>query len=452
MLSVLLFISCQSDSEKADKLRLENKFEEAAKLYQKAANNGDSYALWRLSNAYNNGDGVEYDEQKAFDLLKQAAEAGCEEAICDMAFTYMFGWFGMDEDTDQGKSMLEELIKNTESPYVMSRYAKLLFRGQAPYEEDKEKAIGILDKVKDKNDPYYLELMGLVYFYGTDKIEIDINKGAECLSKAFNNGRRYCACILQSLYEGYGEIKRDDKKRIEWLNRGIESNEPNCMFEMAKLCLSEDSAYQKIHNPQKGIELLKKATKRGHGDAYDYLGWLYYSGEFLSKNDSKAFECYQKATELKSDNGAFNLGFAYLDGTGCEKNITKGIETWKLAVEYGSGKAANNLFCYYYLGYYGGTKKDKEQAKKYLLKAAELGDVVGCRNLGSYYYTGHGLVGKDDSQAFVYTKMAADAGDIDACANLAYFYENGIGCQKNPQKAKEYRDKTIAKDDKDNKD
>lgn len=448
LLSALLFISCQSDSEKADKLRLENKFEEAAELYKKAAEDGDAYALWCLSNAYYNGDGVEYDEQKAFDLLKQAAEKGCEEAKCEMALAYMFGWYGISKDSDKGKSMLEELIKNTENSYVMARYASLKFEGAGPYEEDKEKAMSILDKVKDKNDSYYLYAMGLVYLKGTDYIDIDINKSIEYFSKAFNKGRRYSAYFLQSLYKGYGDLKRDDEKRIEWLNRGIESNVTDCMVEMAWLCLSEDSAYQNIHNPQKGIELLKKAAKHGNGEAYDDLGSIYYNGKFLQKDDSKAFECFQKATELKSANGAFNLGFAYLNGTGCEKNIAKGIETWKLAVKYGSGAAANNLFCYYYYGYYGGTKKDKEQAKKYLLKAAELRNDMGCRNLGLQYYTGKDLVDKDEQQAFVYMKMAADTGLVVACESLAYFYENGIGCKRNPQKAKEYRDKTIVQEDK----
>ena len=44
--------------------------------------------------------------------------------------------------------------------------------------------------------------------------------------------------------------------------------------------------------------------------------------------------------------------------------------------------------------------------------------------------------------------MAADMGNVDACGVLSYFYENGIGCNKDPEKAKEYRDKTVAKEDK----
>ena len=84
--------------------------------------------------------------------------------------------------------------------------------------------------------------------------------------------------------------KSDKKKRIEWLNRGIHSNETNCMVDMAGIYLSEDSTLQDIHNPQKGIELYKKAARHGNGKAYFALGNIYNDGEFVSKDDNKAFE------------------------------------------------------------------------------------------------------------------------------------------------------------------
>lgn len=149
-MTTIALVSCQTESEKADKLRLENKFDEAAELYQKAADEGDAYAMWRLSYAYGNGNGVDWDEAKALVLLKQSAHAGCEEAKCDLAFAYMFDFYSIGKDEEKGKELLEELIKQTKSSTVLSRYASLLFSGGGPYEEDKEKAMRILNKVEDK--------------------------------------------------------------------------------------------------------------------------------------------------------------------------------------------------------------------------------------------------------------------------------------------------------------
>lgn len=445
--SALVLLSCQTDSEKADKLRLENKFDEAAELYQKAADEGDAYAMWRLSNAYANGDGVDWDEVKAFDLLKQAAKGGCEEAKCDLAFAYMFDWYGI-EDVEKGKTMLEDLVKTTANSTVLSRYASLLFSGGGPYEENKEKAMRILEKIKDKNNPFYLATMGDVYLNGSDKIEINAEKAIEYYSKAFENGRKYCANVLQKIYAfGYGEVKQDKGKRIDWLNRGIESNVNDCMCDMALLCMAEDSIYQDIQNPQRAIELLKRATRHGSGKAYFILGNLHNEGKHLPKNDEKAFDNWEKGAELNDNTATDNLAYAYINGIGCEKNEKKAVELFKKATKNGSGYSARNLYYCYWNGN-GGVERDKDLAKKYLLKAAELNDPWGCYLLGSHYYLGSDIIDKHSGQAFVYIKKAADMGHIDACNMIAYFYENGIGCDKDPQKAKEYKDKTTANNEK----
>ncbi len=448
-LSIIIFSSCISDSKKADRLRIENRFEEAVELYQKAANEGDAYAKWRLSEAYSNGDGVEYNEEKALKLIKESSKEGCDEATCDLALAYIWGNFGLNINYERGKNIMDKLVKKTDNAYVQSIYAGLVFWGTGPYKEDKEKAVTILSTIKDKEDPEYLFYMGSIYLTGTNKIDIDTKKAINFYTKAFKNGDRRSSSILASIYGfGHGEIKRDISKQIEWLNRGIDSNDTDCMVEMAKLCLSEDSTYQDIYNQERAIELFKKAAKRGSGEANNQLGWLYYEGKNVEKDDEKSFTYYKEATKLKSEDGAFHLGFAYIDGVGCEKDLKKGIETWKLAVVYGSGSAANNLFCYYNNGAFGGKKDaiDKKKAKDYLLRAAELNSAMGCFNLGKEYFSGNNLMEKNDSQAFIYIKKAADAGVVDACTWIAYFYENGIGCDKDPNKAKKYKDMTTAKE------
>lgn len=442
---ILVLCSCKDDCAKADKLRLQNKFEEAFELYQKAAKQGNAYAKWRLSKAYNNGDGVELDDHHAVELLLEAADEGCEEAKCDLALAYIFDWFhDINKDDVKGKKLIDDLAQKTENAYVLSRYASLFFFGDKPFEEDKEKAMSILKKVKDKKDAFYLYMMGDVYLNGTDNIEINEKKAIEYYSDAFEKGIRASARKIFSLYyDGKGNVNIDRKKAIEWANRGIESNNTNCMGVMANLYLNlkEDTTLKDIQHPQKGLELLRKAAKHGNSDAYCLLGQLYFIGKLVDKDDKKAFEYLTKSAYFKSPHGTFLLGSYYINGIGCEKDISKGIEIWKKAVEFGHGGAANNLYCYY-CGQYGGPKV-KDKAKAYLIKAAELGSDVGCFNIGKEYYYGNDLMSKNDDQAYIYIKKAADSGLVDACGWLSYFYDKGIGCKKDPQKAKEYGDKTF---------
>ncbi len=447
-----MLLSCQSDAAKADKLRLNNEFGKAAELYKKAANEGDAYAMWRLSYAYNNGDGVEYDEEQALNYLKRAADAGCEEAECDLARAYISNWFDIctDKEKKKGKAMMDALVERTDNSHVMASYAALLWEGDEPYEEDKDKVSEILDNIKDKKEPLYLGLMANVNLLGTSKINPDIYKAIDYYKKAFRYGNRYCAYILYlSKIQCNDKLKADTTEALEWLQKGIESNETKCMIAMADICFSDNIAFQKYHNVSRGIELLKTAARHGSSEACLRLGISYYGGLHVNKDDEKAFEYMEKATKMRNAQGACDLGWYYILGTGCEKNVEKGIETWKKAVEYGSAHAANNLFLYYHGGGSNIPAGPRENvlAKEYLLKAANMGEEYACYNLGAQYFWGNDLFEHNTFLAFLYTKKAADAGMIDACSTMVYFYSEGIGCDKNLDKAKEYENKIKSKED-----
>lgn len=440
------FTSCDKVS-KADSLRKEYKFEEAAKLYEEAASNGNSYAKWRLSKAYSNADGVELDLDKAKHLLEEAANEGCEEAKCDVALSYMFGWNNYEIDEEKGKSLLLDLAQKTDNDYIRIRYARNLLHGWI-FEQDKEKAEKLLESVKDKNNPLYLRTLAEAYLCGGDKIEINYKKALELFQKAYEQGSSISAYLIASLYCGNDEIEEDFDKEIEWLKKGVEANSSECMLGLGKIFISDDSVLAKYHDVNKGLDLIQKAAKHGSGEAYTVLGNCYYFGENVNKDDDKAYDNYKKAYKLRDAEGAFRYAFRFIKGRGKEKDILKGIEIWKDAAEYGSAAAANNLYCYYYGIEYESSLKNLDLSRKYLIKAANLNSSTACTNIGRHYYFGSDLFQKDIAQSFIYYKKAADMGDIDACGVVAYFYDKGIGTSKDPQKAKEYRDKTKAKEEK----
>lgn len=439
LMGIIIFSSC-SDVKKADKLRLEHKFDEAAALYQKAADDGDVYAMWRLGNCYNNGDGVEKDDKKAYEWYVKAAKAGCEEAKADIACTKIYGWYKQKKDVKKGIKQLTELAKKTDNPYVIRRYAGIYWDGiENEIEQDRAKADSILNTIKDKNDPNYLWLMGYVYCYGSDLTDINEHKAIECWEKSFEQGESGSKQIAELYLHGGSQIEKDIDKAVEWYKKGIEVNGSGSMLMLADIFLAEDSALQKFHNTKGALELLKKSMKLKNADACDKMGCLYAEGMYVKKDDKEAFKYFKMADEYGSANGALNLGVYYLAGRGTDKDLEKTRECYERAMERGNAEAALRLAGLYEDFTLG--KPNPDKSKEYLEKAVDLGSPRAYYLIAKMYYYGANGYPEDDYQAFVYFKKAADAGWIDAYEYLIDMYEKGLGCTKNPAKAKEYREK-----------
>ena len=434
---IWLFIP-QDDVAKADKLRLENKFEESTALYQKAAQEGNAYAMWRFSQACSNGDGIEFNDPRALEWLQKAIANGSEEAKVDMAFANLFGWYNLPIDSTKGVSQIKDLINTSDNPYVLYRCARLYTNGYGDLISiDNEEAYKITQKIKDKDNPYYNHMMGYLYQYGSSSITVDEKKALELQEKALEKGVKDAALFAASIYCVGTQTPKDYLKAIEWLNKGVEKNSTPCMLYLAWIYDSENPDTKNLHNDQKVNDLYKKAMSHGNADAYSRLGYSYTIGSCVEKDDQKAFELYKKSAELGSVDGMVNVGVNYLVGRGTDKDVKAAEKMWIEAANRGSAEAAWRLSeCYRE----GTVEGNVGQYKQYLAKAANLGHAAACCKLGTYYFSGvEGLYPKDAYQSFIYMKKAADAGYFDAYAVMAYFYENGMGCEKDPEKAKEYK-------------
>ena len=435
--SVLCFFSsCQNKAKKADELRLKYEFEEAAKLYKEAAEEGDAYAKWKLSGAYFLGEGVEVDEKKGSRLLEEAANAGLEEAKAELARWYIEG-FSNKTDIAKGKKMMDSLVETSTNAFVLSSYANMLMSGNSAYEKNEKKAIKILESIDDKDNPSYLYNMGLVYYNGIDN-DVDYQKALEYFSKAFERGKFFCALLCGRIYYNGGHnVKKNMDKSVEWFKKGVQTMDADCMYSLGLIYCSTDEKYRDVNS---GIKLLENAAKLGNTDAMNYLSVCYEKGENVEKDDEKSINYARKSFEKGNASAGFLLGLKYQSGVGCKKNEQKAEDIWEKAADLGSGEAANNVFVYY------NRKNNFLKAKKYLFLSAKLEDDMGMYNLACHYYGGSKLVEKNLTQAFIYAKKSADLGNPDACRLTSYMLENGEGCEVNPKEAKKYEKKATGEE------
>ena len=125
------------------------------------------------------------------------------------------------------------------------------------------------------------------------------------------------------------------------------------------------------------------AADRGHADAMDFVGWMFFGGIGVPQNPALAFG-YFKAAAVDSAQGAYNLGLCYFGAQGTEQDIPKALAAWKSAAARGHGRAASSAAMAYLSG--EGIAPDAGEARQMAERAAQLNDPSGLVVLGELQF------------------------------------------------------------------
>ena len=190
----------------------------------------------------------------------------------------------------------------------------------------------------------------------------------------------------------------------------------------------------------KALEYLKKAAEESHASANYMVGNIYIRGLVGNKSKDELEKGYKyliRAEELGNIAAANLIGNMYYEGIyPLEKDLDKAKECYEKASE------ANYVFAINNLGKIEESKGNIEEAYKYYLKSADLGESWACNKIGEAYRTG--IFDVDMLKAYEYYNKALDCNyrvlRFYAFYNLAkYFYLNGYDViSADPNKAKEY--------------
>ena len=113
-------------------------------------------------------------------------------------------------------------------------------------------------------------------------------------------------------------------------------------------------------------ELRAKAEK-GDADAQQSLGFMYFTGQGVPKDQAEAVKWWRKGAEQGNAGSQFNLGSAYENGPGVSKDEAEAVKWYRMAAEQGYASAQHNLALQYSLG--EGVPKDDVLAYKWILLA-----------------------------------------------------------------------------------
>lgn len=162
------------------------------------------------------------------------------------------------------------------------------------------------------------------------------------------------------------------------------------------------------HNNVEGIKNLEKAALSGLPEAQTRLGFIYFKGERVRKNEELAYQWFLKGAESGDPVAMFLVGQAYYHGSRFEKDLDKAVFWLQKSV-------------------------DKEYVQAESL-------------LGILYLNGEG-VEKNPAKGYELLVKAADKEDAHSMFTLAMMYARGVDIEFDEEKALSWFDKAISNDE-----
>ena len=116
------------------------------------------------------------------------------------------------------------------------------------------------------------------------------------------------------------------------------------------------------------LGLLRPLADQGNAKAQTNLGFMYATGQGVTRDDAQALFWYRKAADQGNAGAQFSLGLIYANGQGVTRDYAAAVLWYRKAAEQGDADAQTNLGLMYAVGQ--GVPKDYVQAHMWLNLAA----------------------------------------------------------------------------------
>jgi TPR repeat protein/Zn-dependent protease with chaperone function len=322
-------------------------FPKAFRLFKQAAEKGDAEAQVQLGVCYDDGIGTDENDALALRWYQKAADQG-----------YYLGQFHVGETYSCGCDGGMDIEK-------ADKYLRMSLPGcrQAAKDGDKEAQYAL----------------GKIYAYGWAGVGQDLQEAASWYEKAEKHGLHEASYRLGNYYDERGLKKlaeRSYEKAFKYYERRAPLDDVGAQITVAFMY---DRAQGTKRDEVKSVEWFGTAALRGGHLALYELGQRYLSGGKVVKNSISAwYEMAVKSGKLsRSERGSkvrINWGG------------NKGIALLTRAALDGDESAKSELGVQYDKGH--DVVADPVQAKKWILAAAEQGNILSEMKVAQYYASG----------------------------------------------------------------
>ena len=192
----------------------------------------------------------------------------------------------------------------------------------------------------------------------------------------------------------------------------------------------------KLYNEQRYEEAFvayEKLANEGDADAQTSLGYMYQTGQAVTKDEARAIGLYEKAIKREQPYALFNLGLMYANSNQyIDQDIFKAHELFLRSAVAGVDLAMYEIALMFEQG--AGCTQNFSEAAFWYEEAAKRGHLEAFNNLGVLYKEGRG-VEQNFHRAYVCFSRAAEKELSAAQYNLGMLYDRGEGVEQNHEKA-----------------
>lgn len=297
---------------------LGNNTDQSIEILNSLAVKGDPNAMCLLAEIYISGRYIEPNYKRGITLLKQAEKIGFKPALNNLGWMYQ-----------NGKGVL--LNENKAFEYFLLSAKSGLAEGQ----------FNVAD----------------AYHHGKG-VSIDLIEATHWYRKAAIQGNKDSQFVLGKLY-----ANKQPKESFRWMRMAADNGHTTAQYETAKAYLSGNGAPQ---NPTLAFNYLELAAKQDQPGGNFLLGELFYDGYGTSRNQEKGISLIKKAGNLGNQtaikilpklsvkkfdflaslqkasdgdtNSIINLGWNYFEGINIGKNNIESYAWFNLAAEFTGDK------------------------------------------------------------------------------------------------------------------
>ena len=292
-----------------------------------------------LGERYLNGDVVDKDEKKAFELFEKAANQNSDMGMLKLAECYKKG-VGVTQDNVKAFSFYEKSanMDNTDAMIALSD----MYAGGDGVEKNMSKALFWKEKLAFKGNinaqKFILANQSVEYEKADITADEAYKKGRDSYMEKSYEWAKFCferAISLGSkdamfdyakwLYEGNG-ITKDCNKAVEFLTQLGEENNVNAQKLLRTIYKENNGVSPDI---KKEMYWASKAAENGDIDSQVSLAYAYQNGIGVKKNKKLSFAMYEKAAEQGNQEAIKEMIYRYANGNGVKKEVAYSVIWFK---------------------------------------------------------------------------------------------------------------------------